>query len=67
MALAEKGVPTSCDQEPGDGGQPQQTPSTITRVNGESLELAVSESNGTQPSMTDSHDILVDEDGGIDL
>ena len=69
MALAEKGFPTSCHQDL--AGSEQAIAPAEAQSNGTHRQTRdAGESNGIteQPSSTvDSHDIVIDEDGGIDL
>ena len=64
MALAEKGLSISCHAELPGGDQLQST-----ETQGDSAQArAARPSENTSTSVADtSHDIVIDEDGGIDL
>lgn len=72
MALAEKGFPMSVHQlelEAGDRGQAAAA-SITPQTNGSHRQPQEPGENITiaaEPSTIDSHDIVIDEDGGIDL
>lgn len=71
MALAEKGIPVSCHPglDIGDRGQPPASVAGVetTTVNNPPQEQAVNQSSTMTSSTIGSHDVVIDEDGGIDL